>query len=100
MFSHSNALGPNSNLRRKVVKKTERKTKEKKGRRYIEWAILLKRVFKIDVTKCVCSGEIKIISAILDVNAIVPILKNLKISTNVPEPFPARAPPEIQGLLW
>ena len=100
LIRYFGVLGPNSNLRRKVVKKTERKTKEKKGRRYIEWAKLLKRVFKIDVTKCECGGEIKIISAIFDINVIVPILENLKLSTEVPEPATARPPPEIQGQLW
>ena len=100
LIRYFGVLGPNSVLRRKVVKKTERKPKKKKGRRYIEWAKLLKRVFKIDVTKCSCGGELKIVSAILDPNAIVPILENLKLSTDVPEAFPARAPPEDQLLLW
>ena len=36
----------------------------------------------------------------LDINVIVPILENLKLSTEVPEASAARAPPEIQRELW
>lgn len=100
LIRYYGVLGPNSNLRRKVVKKTERKPKEKKGHRYIEWAKLLKRVFKIEVTKCACGGELKVISAILDSAVIRPILEHLKMSTDIPEPMSARAPPSEQLLLW
>ncbi|MBT8374402.1 MAG: transposase [Deltaproteobacteria bacterium] len=100
LIRYFGVLGPNSNLRRKVVKKTERKTKKKKGRKHIEWAKLLKRVFKIDVAKCACGGELKVLSAILDSAVIRPILEHLKMSVDVPEPISARAPPEEQLLLW
>lgn len=100
LIRYSGVLGPNSSLRKKVVKKTESKIKEKKGRSYIEWSKLLKRVFQIDVTKCKCGGELKIISAILDRNIIRPILDHLNISTEIPIPTEARSPPEEQLTLW
>jgi len=86
-------LGSNSSLRRKVVKRTERKTIGKKTCRYIEWAKLLKRVFKIDVTRCGCGGELRIVTGITDPLSIRPILQYLGMSLDIPEPMAARGPP-------
>ena len=80
LIRYFGVLGPNSSLRKKVVKRAKQKPKEKSGRRYIEWAKLLKRVFKIDITKCSCGGEVKIISSITDTAIIMPILEHLNLA--------------------
>ncbi len=45
----------------------------------------LARVFQIDVLKCDCGGEYKIIAAILETGAIRKILRHLKIP-DIPPP--------------
>ena len=52
----------------------------------IGWAQLLARVFGIDVTKCHdCGGKIKVISAIIDSDAIKRILDHLGLPAHVPK---------------
>ena len=51
----------------------------------MSWARLLRRVFDIDVERCACGGQLKIIVAIDDPVVIVRILAHLGL--------PARAPP-------
>ncbi len=62
-----------------------------KGRRYISWARLLKRVFDIDVTTCPnCGGQLKMIAAIEDPPVIQQILTHLGLSPHPPPRSPAR----------
>ena len=51
----------------------------------MSWSRLLRRVFDIDVERCVCGGKLKIIAAIEEPAVIVKILTHLGL--------PARAPP-------
>jgi hypothetical protein len=61
----------------------------------ISWARLLKRVFDIDIAQCSsCGGKGKVIAAILESAVIRKILAHLKISTEPPKIYPARAPPQ------
>jgi len=56
----------------------------------MSWARLLKRVFAIDLEHCPnCSGELKIIAAMVDAPVIERILTHLGL--------PARAPPALTG---
>ena len=90
------ALGPNSKRRKKVVirnKNPEKERPKKEMPRYkISWAKLLKRVFGFEVEKCRCGGELKIISAILDIETATGIMKSLKIPVFIPAPSTARCP--------
>ena len=64
----------------------------------IEWAKLLKMVFKLDVEHCEnCGGQMKIISAIDSPELIKKILIHLKLPHSPPKLAPARAPPEGFG---
>jgi ATP-dependent helicase YprA (DUF1998 family) len=56
---------------------------------------LLKRVFNIDISTCpFCkNGRLKIIASIEDPETIRKILTHLGLPTQVPNPWPARAPP-------
>ena len=48
------------------------------------WAKLLAKVFEIDISKCSCGGNLKIISAIRDPFAIRKILSHLGLSPQPP----------------
>ena len=57
------------------------------------WAELLARVFGLDMEKCEdCGGPIKIVSAILDPNAIKAILTYLRLPDKPPGVAPAIVP--------
>jgi hypothetical protein len=56
----------------------------------MRWARLLKRVFDIDVERCACGGQLKILAAIEEPVAIVEILTHLGL--------PARAP--LHAAAW
>ncbi|MEI8347246.1 MAG: transposase, partial [Pseudomonadota bacterium] len=79
LIRYFGVLGPHAKNRKKVVpppKKEEGKACEEvvKINKYrIQWARLLKRVFKIEVTKCPCGGQLKIIAAITTAEAITRI---------------------------
>ena len=61
------------------------------------WAELLARVFGIDMQKCPdCGGPWKIISAILEPNAIKTILMYLRLPDKPPPPAPARIPSQMR----
>ncbi len=55
------------------------------------WAKLLKRVFNIDLTHCPhCGGDLRIIAAILQREAIEKILNHLGLDAQPPPRAPAR----------
>ena len=56
----------------------------------MSWARLLKRVFDIDVERCVCGGKLRIIAAIEEPAVIERILTHLGLSAQPPPRTPAR----------
>jgi len=56
----------------------------------MSWARLLKRVFDLDVERCVCGGKLKIIAAIEESAVIERILTHLGLSAQPPPRTPAR----------
>lgn len=56
----------------------------------MSWARLLKRVFDIDVERCACGGQLKIIAAIEEPAVIVRILTHLGLAARAPPRAPAR----------
>jgi hypothetical protein len=57
----------------------------------MSWALLLKRVFDIDIEHCPnCGGALKIIAAIEDPPVIDKILSHLGLPTRAPPRAPAR----------
>jgi hypothetical protein len=58
----------------------------------MSWAWLLKRVFDIDVERCACGGQLKIIAAIEDPVVIVRILTHLGLAARATPRAPAREP--------
>ena len=58
------------------------------------WAELMRRTFGIDVLACPrCGGRLRLVALIDRASVIQRILRHLGLSTEVPEPRPARAPP-------
>jgi hypothetical protein len=53
-------------------------------------AWVLERVFDIDVERCVCGGQLKIIAAIEELVVIVRILTHLGLPARTPPRSPAR----------
>jgi hypothetical protein len=56
----------------------------------MSWARLLKRVYDIDIERCECGGQLKIIAAIEEPAVIARILTHLGMPTRAPPRAPAR----------
>ena len=73
------------------------KSSPQRSARTQRWAELLARVFGIDMQKCVdCGGPVKIVSAILEPNAIRSILTHLRLPDKPPDLAPAQIPDQRQ----
>ena len=84
--------------------KTDRtsQTEQKKQKKSysIGWAKILKRVFDIDIQTCLkCGGQIKVITAIQNPQALKRILTHFGENSKVPELAPPRGPPEAEESL-
>ena len=99
----SGVLAPNAKMREGVIPgKTRAQLKaeqEKKNKdtdkkptllQKSSWAKLLARVFDIDISKCHCGGELKIISVIRDPLIIGKILSHIGLLARPPPISPAR----------
>jgi hypothetical protein len=68
------------------------KSPSTKRRSRLDWAALLKRVFRIDILECArCGGGMSVVAFITERKATVRILENLGLPTQAPAK--ARAPP-------
>ena len=89
-------LAPNAKLRAAVVagtveKLSERACEHTQRSARMSWARLLKRVFDVDIERCECGGQLKIIAAIEEPAVIVRILTHLGLPARAPPRCPARA---------
>ena len=107
---YNGVFAPNSPFRKEVVPAPEQETPgsgdeedespEKVGNNKYLWAILLKRVFNIDMKKCsLCGGSMRFISVIRDRGVIRRILEHLEIPTTPPDEK-VRGPPEALDLTY
>jgi hypothetical protein len=84
------ALAPNAKLRTAVIPQPAQKdsapaqehTHGQAAR--MSWARLLKRVFDIDVDRCACGGQLKILAAIEEPVVIVRILTHAGLAARAP----------------
>lgn len=91
-------LAPNAKLRGAVVPAVVQPASEpahEHGHTHgqaalMRWARLLKRVFDIDVERCACGGNLKILAAIEEPVVIVRILTHLGLPARAPPRAPAR----------
>ena len=108
LVRYSGVLAPNAKMRQGVIPgktraqikaEQEEKNKETKEKSTLlqksSWAKLLAKVFEIDISKCSCGGNLKIISAIRDSFAIKKILSYLGLSPQSPPIAPARYQEDI-----
>lgn len=62
------------------------------------WANLMRRAFDFDVLACPrCGGRMRLLATIDNPTVVRRILTSLGLSTEVPEPFPARSPPDTDS---
>jgi len=99
LVSWHGCFAPNSPIRRKIVLKPEvskgfqfdRQDDEKDGLvKNYKWAKLLARTFKIDVSRCSCGGELKIVTAIRDSWGVKRYLEHLGLDSDPPQFSAAR----------
>jgi hypothetical protein len=65
--------------------------------RYLDWATLLKRVYKVDILECPrCHGRLTLLAAISDPPVVKRILEHLQLPSEPPRPAPARPPPQTE----
>ena len=63
----------------------------------LPWAVLLKRVFLVDVLECPkCAGRMKILAAVVAPANVRRILKHLGLATEAPQLHAARSPPQME----
>jgi hypothetical protein len=73
----------------------ERPLKRRRESR-LDWAALIKRVFKIDVLRCArCGGGMKVVAFVTEKKVVTGILGHLGLPTRAPPLAKAQAPPEL-----
>ncbi|MBM5817559.1 MAG: IS91 family transposase [Cyanobacteria bacterium K_Offshore_surface_m2_239] len=98
LIRYHGVLAPNAKLRAAVVPSVVQRARQpahEHGHTHgqaarMSWAQLLKRVFHIDVERCVCGGQLKILAAIEEPVLIVRILTHLGLPARAPPRAPAR----------
>ena len=106
LVRYSGVLAPNAKMRKGIIPgktraqiKAEQEEKNKDEKPTLlqksSWAKLLAKVFEIDISKCSCGGNLKIISVIRDPFAIRKILSHLGLSPQPPPIAPARYQEDI-----
>jgi hypothetical protein len=89
-------LTPNAGLRAAIVPGPPQSTCEHADEHAhgaparLSWSRLRRRVFDLDVERCVCGGKLKIIAAIEAPVVIVKILTHLGLPARAPPRSPAR----------
>ena len=63
----------------------------------VPWAVLLKRVFLVDVLECAkCAGRMKILAVVTTPASVCQILKHFGLPTEAPKLHAARPPPQME----
>jgi hypothetical protein len=63
----------------------------------LPWAVLLKRVFLVDVLECPkCKGRMKILAAVTEPASVRRVLESLGLPSEPPRLRPARSPPQTE----
>ena len=81
-------------LRRRIVPHAPGRRRRGGVRRRYSWAVLLQRVYEIDIFVCPsCRGRRRLLAAIHDPDSIRRVLDAMGLSSEVPKVAPARGPP-------
>ena len=106
MVRYSGVVASASKLRSRVVPKPPPKpppdAKDAEhvhvGSRYIPWAELMMRTFKLDVLECPrCRGRMKLLAMVTELGEVRRFLDGLDVASALPERTPARGPPYWQS---
>ena len=90
LIRYHGVLAPNAKLRGAVIPQPEQRDNAPAHAHAhgqaarMSWARLLKRVFDIDVERCACGGQLKILAAIEEPVVIVRILTHLGLAARAP----------------
>jgi hypothetical protein len=90
LIRYHGVLAPNAKLRGAVIPQPEQRDNAPAHEHAhgqaarMSWARLLKRVFDIDVERCACGGQLKILAAIEEPVVIVRILTHLGLAARAP----------------
>jgi len=92
----SGVFAANAPMRKKIVLKPDAKKgfefgADQKKVKNRSWSLMLARVFKIDVLKCGCGGELKPLGAVQDPDQVRKYLKHVNIDYDPP----VRGPPRL-----
>ena len=96
LIRYHGVLAPNAKLRGAVIPQPEQRDNAPAHEHAhgqaarMSWARLLKRVFDIDVERCACGGQLKILAAIEEPVVIVRILTHLGLAARALPRSPAR----------
>jgi len=96
LIRYHGVLAPNAKLGGAVIPQPARKDSapgqvHTQGQAaWMRWARLLKRVFDVDVERCACGGQLKILAAIEEPVVIVGILTHLSLAARAPPCAAAR----------
>ena len=63
--------------------------------RRLRWAALMKRTFEVDVLRCECGGERRVIAFITEPGTARAILEHLRLWSEPAVSAPSRAPPVL-----
>ena len=64
------------------------------GGAYVPWALLLKRVWRVDILRCVVCGSRRVLIEVTEPGAVQQILCHLALDSEGPARLPARGPPD------
>jgi hypothetical protein len=107
LYGQWDPLAPHAKIRAQIVPqpvpvpettpaKAVDPTPPKRSSRAAKWAELLARVFSFDMRACQdCGGTLKIIAAIVSLNAIRAILTHLRLPYTPPSLAPPRFPDQL-----
>ncbi len=80
----------NQNISNESGNKCKKPGKRSRGKRYVSWAVLLKRTFGVDVLECPkCHAHMSLVEVVFDSLAIVATLTAIGVSPRAPPIAPA-----------
>jgi len=102
LVTYHGVLAPASSWRDEVVPSPTNGVRARHGSqkamsldRRLRWAELMKRTFEIDVLRCECGAERRVIALITDPGTARRILEHLGLPSEPPPSAPSRAPPML-----
>ena len=107
LVRYHGVLAPNHRFRKTVVPPVQKDEQDEgtdgwrprgglvpAGGAYVPWALLLKRVWAVDILRCVVCGSRRVLIEVTEPGAVQQILCHLALDSEGPARLPARGPPD------